>query len=863
MDQRSFRLTPKKKWEVFVVPNEHLDIGYTDFDWKISEQQARTVDAAISMAGANPDFQFTFDGFWVVEQFMRHRRSSEQQALVDLVRDRRLHIPVVYGSTFTGFAGLENLIRALYPSKQFSVEHGTSFDCALITDVPSYSWSLASVLSAAGVKHFVAASDAYRAPFLLLNRFHERSPQWWEGPDGGRVLTWYSRHYHQVGSLFGMPPQIAQGRQSLPRFLQAYDHPAYRASAVLLYGTQVENVALNPGQATFVKEWNRTVAYPRLRYSGFTEAIGEIARQSGSPLPVHRGDGGPYWEDGLGANARTTSLARRNMQRVLSAETFSTIGAQLDKTTAPNRAQLARIWQDLLLTDEHTWHADQSVRDPESEQSVRQGIAKDFRAIDADRQIDDHLGRALASVALSTSLPGGSVMLFNTLSWPRRALVELDLPKGWMLVDLQDGRSIQHESRKIGNGFERVRFLSPELPAVGYRSLAMRPAAQPRPIRETTVNTRMENRYYAMELDANSGAIRSLFDKALDRQLVDTNSAYLCNEHLYVTGGDLLPNRLVQYSTVSPIPELRIHRAQGGRLISVKQAPFGMVALMESTNLNTPRIETEVILFDEIKRVEIVNRVQKTRVYSKEAAYFAFPFACAKPRFRYAVQNGFVDPESDMLPGAGREWFTVQHWLALEQNQFCIGWAPVDAPLVTLGDIARGAWPTEFGSRAGTVFSYAMNNYTPEGYQAGQGGDFTFRFVIASWEAFDPIAVHRLGAEALSPVERNEITRNDRPFLPPPSTFGSTSSFLQIEAPNLSLVTWKMAERGMGSILRFVEVGGKTNAVGVRFPKGFGIALATRCNAVEDDVEPLPFSDDRVELTPKPFEIVTIRVRGR
>ena len=41
------------------------------------------------------------------------------------------------------------------------------------------------------------------------------------------------------------------------------------------------------------------------------------------------------------------------------------------------------------------------------------------------------------------------------------------------------------------------------------------------------------------------------------------------------------------------------------------------------------------------KKIEFINRVQKLQVYSKEAAYFAFPFAGAQARFRYALQNGW------------------------------------------------------------------------------------------------------------------------------------------------------------------------------------------------------------------------------
>jgi hypothetical protein len=70
------------------------------------------------------------------------------------------------------------------------------------------------------------------------------SPYWWEGPDGKRILTWYSRHYHQVMILFGLPPKLEAGLDSLPLFLQMYARPGYTSDATIIFGTQPENTDL-------------------------------------------------------------------------------------------------------------------------------------------------------------------------------------------------------------------------------------------------------------------------------------------------------------------------------------------------------------------------------------------------------------------------------------------------------------------------------------------------------------------------------------------------------------------------------------------------------------------------------------------
>ncbi len=657
----SVQWAPAKKWTVLVTPNVHLDVGYSDYDSKVAEIHSRTVDEAVSMIDRNPEFRFNLDGSWVVDQFMKGRSEEQRNRFVQLVKDKKILIPAIYSSNFTGFQTIESLIRSFYFTKTFARHHHTDFDFSLINDVPSYSWSYASAMAAAGLKFFVAASDAYRAPFLLYNRFNEMSPQWWEGPDGGRVLTWYSRHYHQMASLFSLPPQVVVGHDSLPRFLQAYDRPGYTADAVLVFGTQVENTDLFPQQAVLAEEWNRTYAYPKLQFSGLSEAMTRIAAQMGDSIPVVRGDGGPYWEDGMIADARLTAIARESQQRILSAEKFSTISSLVNPVVRPDRGPLEQAWKNLLLTEEHSWQADRSVTDPESEQSIRQGAVKDARGDEARRQIDFSLGRSLAAIADYTDNPKGTLVVFNPLNWTRSEWVEADIDRGLAPVDLVTGHVAESEVLSTGRSYQHVRFLARDVPPVGYKSFALKPESPGESTAGATNQTVIENTYYRVTLDPSTGAVRGIFDKELNRELVDAASPFRFGQYLYVTGASELPNRLVQFSTVSPIPKLEIHPSNGGRLLSVSKMPFGTIARLESSGLNTPRIATEIVLRDDQKRIEFNNRIQKTKVYSKEAAYFAFPLAMDAPEFRYETQNGFVNPARDLLPGAGLEWFNVQH----------------------------------------------------------------------------------------------------------------------------------------------------------------------------------------------------------
>jgi hypothetical protein len=862
-------MAPGKKWNLFVVPNEHLDIGYSDYPTKVAEIQSRAIDEAIEMIRRNPEFRYSPDAYWSVEQFLQGRSQEQRQKLFDLVAQKKIFVPAQYASNVTGFASLENTLRSLYPSYQFHLKHGGDFDYANITDVPSCTWSYASVMAAAGLKYFVDASDNWRAPVILFGRVNERSPFWWEGPDGGRILTWVSRHYIQVGSLFGLPPQISAGRDSLPIFLQAYSRPDYKSDGVIVYGTQVENTDLFPQQAALASEWNKVYAFPKLRFSGFSEAMQYIGGQLGDSIPVIRADGGPYWEDGLTTDAYTTALARSNEQRALAAEKFSTISSLVNPLIRPDSEAMKLLWDNLRMFDEHTWTSGRSWQDPEHAETLRQSAVKDSRATNAKLLLEQLLDRAMASIADYIQRPSGTLVVFNPLSWRRSNLVETDIDKGIELVDLASKETVSYQELYTGQGFRHVRFLARDVPALGYKCYALQPAkAEPvaqvplsGPAALQSASTTLESPFYRVTLDPETGSVRSILDKELNRELVDSSSPFRFNQYVYVSGADKPRNTALEYKPTLPKPDLEPHGAGGGRLISVLKTAFGTVAKMESTAVNTPRVQTEVILFDGQKRIEFINRVNKTKVYTKEAVYFAFPFAMDHPEFRYEIQNGFVNPARDIMKGGNLEWFSVQHWVAADQDNVSAALVPVDGHLVTLGDIVRGAWPREFGSRKGTIFSYLMSNYWETNWPAGQGGDCTFRYAVTSGRNLSPGALSRLGWEGMSPIEINEITSEDKAVTPPRPLAAIESSFLQVDQPNVVLVTWKRAEDEQGTILRFVEVNGEPSMVEVEVPI-LNLQNGWICNAMEKNQRPLAVSGHTLQFPVKPFEIVTIRVQG-
>lgn len=128
-------------------------------------------------------------------------------------------MPADYFNLLTGYASLETLYRSLYYSKSLSNEYHLPFNYVTTTDVPTYTGAYPSVLASAGIKYWAVGGNGDRAPVLAHERWDEKSPFWWEGPDGKKVLFWYSRGYMQLGRMFTLNPQNPQIKASLPLVL--------------------------------------------------------------------------------------------------------------------------------------------------------------------------------------------------------------------------------------------------------------------------------------------------------------------------------------------------------------------------------------------------------------------------------------------------------------------------------------------------------------------------------------------------------------------------------------------------------------------------------------------------------------------
>lgn len=864
-------LTAAKKWTLDIVPQEHLDIGFTDYAPKVAELQSESVDGVLAILKKQPGFRWSLDGSWVAQQYIADRSAQRRQKFLSAVRAGQIVIPAEYANQLTGIASLEGLIHILQYSHALAKKYNLPVGAANITDVPSYSWSYASVLHDAGIRYLAAGSNSWRAPILLQGRWNEKSPFYWEGPDGGCVMMWYSRAYLQLASLYGTPPTLSAVEDATPVFLQAYTRPDYIANSVIVYGSQLENTPLDRAQAALPAKWAAQFAYPRMILTTFKAAMASIDEQFHGRLKVYRGDFGPYWEDGLTSDARYTAIFRRNQERILTAEKMSTLPALLNPALRPDRARLASDWKNMLLFSEHTWSSANGTTQPEGDEYLRQLKQKNLESVIAADDTAKTIEQSWAQLEPLIDVKQPSVLVFNSLSWKRSGWVEMDLAAGQMIVNPVTHKAVPQEilHRETGTplpGFggvtNRIRFEAANVPAMGYRVFAIVPSTDTQPLTPQAISTAtkgvvLQNKYYRVTLDVQHGAIRSIYDKQLHRELVKPHSPYSFGAYIYVTGGDNMPaNSLYRYGSAQVLPHLIPIEARNGKLVSIERTAEGITAVMLSSAPNTPTIRTIIELPFAQKEIEISYHLHKIATLKKEAAYFAFPFSGSHPIFRYETQNGWVNPVKDELIGGSREWYAVNHWAAVSSNGITSAVIPVDAPIVTFGDIVRGKWPVAFHPASGTIFSWVMSNYWDTNYASSQGGDFTFRYRVVSTQGFHAPELTRMGWQAMTPLESDIASAKSSA----PANTNSSAGFLSISSDGVIAITWKLDAKGNGSMLRLEEIAGKPEDIHVKLPH-LTIKSAWLCSALGDKEKELPISSGELHLQVPAFGIMTLRLQ--
>jgi len=785
-DRRSVReavLGPVRKWEVYLLPHSHVDIGYTHLQTEVEQMQCGFIEQSIALAretATNPPgsrFKWNSEVLWAVESFLKQASPEKRDEFIEAVRKGWIGLDALYGNELTALCRPEELVALLAFARRVREDYDVPLDAAMISDVPGYTWGLAPVMAQSGVKYLSIGPNGGHRIGHTRSAWSDR-PFYWVSPSGReKVLffmagtgysTFHGRPLRDGAQVLGYLKQLAQ--QQYP-----YDIVHMR------YNIGGDNGPPDPDVIDVVKDWNSRYAYPKLILATTSEMFHAFEERYADAVPSVSGDFTPYWEDGAASSARETAVNRASAERLVQA---ATLCAMLDRDAYTVEDYWA-AWREVVLYDEHTWGAHNSIGQPEVEFVKGQWAIKQAFALEGERRSLELLGRTLG-VRDAHEGPATALDVFNTSSWPRTDLVVLAKERqlaGEAVVGV-DGTAVP--SQRLTSG--ELAFLARDVPAFGAArfQVGTAPATSNLACKATVDGATLTNGLLTVAIDETTGAVSSVKRSGYEADFVDGTGGLGLNDYFYVAGRD-------------PKEPQR----NGAVTISTKDTgPLVASLLIESAAPGCRHLSREVRLVAEKDHVDVIDVIDKENVYEKEAVHLAFAFHVPAGVMRMDIPWGVVRPEADQLPGACKNYFTVQRWVDVSNQDVGVTWATLDAPLIEIGRITCD--PVSVGwletiEPSTTLYSYVMNNYWETNYKASQDGPTVFRYAIRPHGRYDPSAATRFGVERSQALIAAPVAHDAPP--PPP--------LLNVEPPGVVVSALKPSEDGKARIVRLFGASGR------------------------------------------------------
>ena len=674
-------LPEPKRFEIYLTPTIHTDLGYTDpqdIVERIHRENLEKIIDALRSTGT----KYVLEVLWQIRDHL--------EEVVELNRRGLLGIQALPMNLLTGLLSHEEVVRIFYSMRDLR-RRGASISVAAVNDIPSSVWILPTILSSIGVRYFIQAINPDRAPICIINR-DLQTPVEWVGPDGSSVIAWFSgcykglmpglHGYHQ-GQWIGLLDSVERAESGLALFVWYYESRGYPFSKLLMYGLLADNRRYNDKYIEIVNKLNDLLETPVIKISTTDEFFIDLEkeiRSRGISIPRIMGSLGTYWEDGAASTARELALSRRIKKLLFFAEASYAVD-YLSGGSYPEK-EFDEVWSDLVLFDEHTWGAWNSVWSPSDPSVIKQWEIK-----------SSYVKRALSRISLLTH----GEYLSNPYPYEVEGL--------------------------FNNTLVRLGPMSSKI--IDYKVLW--DAEQKRII---------ETDYYEIEFE--KGSVIDVRDKDLGRSILSKSDLGFAEViHVLGGGGSKMERTILDYAYLRepPEPVYRIYRETWSRIVSVRENDD----LVEVKSIG----RSGEIFFERVirapkrrKEINVIMRLEKPEIYEKEGVYIAFSFS--RPSSILLEEPGvFTDYTRDYVKGACREWYTINN-IVLLKGDLDIAFYSEDAPLVTINDIFRGAWRSEPEPLNGTLFSYVMNNYWHTNYKASQGGLFEFEYNLTSGKSIKP-----------------------------------------------------------------------------------------------------------------------------
>jgi len=827
-----------KQFTIRAVGNSHIDMAWL-WPWTETVEVVRnTFRSALDLMREYPDFKFTVSSArayeWMEEKYPEMFKEIEQR-----VKEGRWEvIGGMWVEPDLNMPAGESLVRQILVGKEyFQQKFGVDVKIGWNPDSFGYNWQLPQIYKKAGMDYFVTqkllwAHEFTTFPYKLF---------WWESPDGSRILTYFPHDY--AGSIEAEP--LAK---DLSQWMPSIYGPELHDSPEMLHLYGVGDHGGGPTRA-MLDNANRLMApgavYPNLEFSTAAGFFADLEKRL-SRMNV------PTWKDELyfqyhrgvfTTQAETKRRIRRSEEAVLNAEEFASLASLYGRIYPHDELQLA--WKNLLFDHFH-------------DIMPGSGIAVNY--LDAKRNLEDvqRMGHEISDAALkeivahvNTEGNGVPIVIFNSLSWPRTEIVEVEVqlpgPAKYLEVVNSAGKRAPSQLLAMDTGTPRARLLMlASAPALGYNTYFVRAAAKPEPNSsavKASADT-LENEFVRLKIDPKSGCMLSLFDKrskteALAPSETDTGGPKdgVCGNLLQEFADK--PKQWDAWNIDADFEKQHWDLDSADEVKLVESGPLRAVIRVKNHFQNSTFVR-DVTLYAGMPRADV--KMQADWHEKHILLKVAFPLSAHTDKATFEIPFGSIERPTTRNTPAEQAEFEVpaQRWADLSESTHgfsllndCKYGYDAKGNVLRLSLLRSPEWPDPHADEGQHEFTYSL-------YPHGGG-----------WrEALTVRQGYELNYKLFSmQTEKHE------------GQLAAEHSFVQMHPDNLILTAMKKAEDGSGVVLRFYEWAGREGDAKLALPAG--VESVSETDLMERTTGPLSVRNGEVTVHTKPYEIKTIKVQFR
>ncbi|MBA3846292.1 MAG: hypothetical protein H0X45_06590 [Planctomycetes bacterium] len=654
----------------------------------------------------------------------------------------------------TPLADAEDMRRLLMPTRMLRQRLGLPLRTAIAHDVNGLPWPMTQLLLDADIELLMMGVNPTNGGVAVGRHVAFR----WQASDGRPLLVFAGEPYGEFQRIAGLKAgyDLRALGVGLAGWLERLAARGWRHGFAVLTATHPnkgDNNPPDPRLVALVRAWNDAGRSPIIRFATPEDVLARLRTLAEADLPLTRGDWTDWWNSGAGSSARETAIARRARSHLVAADL---LGAQ---QPGVSDAIVARARSALDWWHEHTWGAAASVERIHDEEVIGQWRRKAVLAHDAADLA--HLALRDRCEAVTGNPPdadgAGSLLVVNASAVDRDELV--CVPSAWL-----DG-TWRHLPTTISRPPGAGTWVGPvRVPAHGWRMVPIASlTAASLPSDVVAVDCRIETRFHRLEFDPRTGRITSLIDRRSGWDAIDGDSPWNWFGFVHErVDPSAYPHRAPDWGRRAFVEGETWHADWPAvrsaptalRSCAVETDAFGPALVLRWDAPGVDGLEQRIALDARAPEIRCEASFVKHDGRDAESVYFAFPLAIARGwRAGFDTAGLPVELDDEQLPGACRDWITVERSVTVRDGANALTLACPDAPLVQVGGfhvglaargIVRDARPL--------LLAWAMNNYWFTNFRPSQPGACRLRWTVATHAAMDVASPRAVAAAACAPL---------------------------------------------------------------------------------------------------------------